>query len=139
MKRKMKSFMDSNYYNNDNSIHNTGYNNSKQSYPNVPITITDYNFNELVNKYNFLIVDFWAAWCGPCKMVSPIIEQLSIELAGKAVFGKLNVDENPYVSNAFGIQSIPTLIIFKNGRLIDRIVGAMTKSQLLSRISSLID
>ena len=134
----MKSFMDSNY-NNNNSIHNSGYNNSKELYPNVPITITDYNFNELVNKYNFLIVDFWAAWCGPCKMVSPIIEQLSIELAGKAVFGKLNVDENPYVSNTFGIQSIPTIIIFKNGRLIDRIVGAMTKSQLLSRISLLID
>jgi thioredoxin 1 len=131
--------MDSNYYNNDNSIHNTGYNNSKQSYPNVPITITDYNFNELVNKYNFLIVDFWAAWCGPCRMVSPIIEQLSIELTGKAVFGKLNVDENPHVSNTFGIQSIPTIIIFKNGRLIDRIVGAMTKSQLFSRISLLID
>ena len=102
----------------------------------IPIILNDYNFTESVNKFQFLIVDFWAAWCGPCKMISPIIEQLSNELAGKAVFGKLNVDENPNVSNAFGIQSIPTIIIFKNGKTVDRIIGAMTKSQLVLKISN---
>jgi thioredoxin 1 len=102
----------------------------------IPIILNDYNFTESVNKFQFLIVDFWAAWCGPCKIISPMIEQLSNELAGKAVIGKLNVDENPNVSNAFGIQSIPTIIIFKNGKAIDRIIGAMTKSQLLLKISN---
>jgi thioredoxin 1 len=102
----------------------------------IPIILNDYNFTESVNKFQFLIVDFWAAWCGPCKIISPMIEQLSNELAGKAVIGKLNVDENPNVSNAFGIQSIPTIIIFKNGKAVDRIIGAMTKSQLLLKISN---
>jgi thioredoxin 1 len=102
----------------------------------IPIILNDYNFTESVNKFQFLIVDFWAAWCGPCKIITPMIEQLSNELAGKAVIGKLNVDENPNVSNAFGIQSIPTIIIFKNGKAVDRIIGAMTKSQLLLKISN---
>src|SRR5690242_10316623 len=111
MKRKMKSFMDKNYdhHSNLDSRYNNN-NNQKELYPNVPIPLTDYNFNESIDKYRFLIVDFWAAWCGPCRMISPIIEQLSLELAGKVVFGKLNVDENPYVSNAFEIKSIPTII-----------------------------
>jgi thioredoxin 1 len=134
MKRKMKSFMDKNYDHDSNL--DSRYNNQKELYPNVPIPLTDYNFNESIGKYRFLIVDFWAAWCGPCRMISPIIEQLSLELAGKVVFGKLNVDENPYVSNAFEVKSIPTIIIFKDGKLADRLIGAMTKSQLYSRISS---
>lgn len=113
--------------------------NDTETNHNIPIILTDYNFTESINKFQFLIVDFWAAWCGPCKMVSPVIEQLSNELAGKVVFGKLNVDENPNVSNAFGIQSIPTIIIFKNGKAIDRIIGAMTKSQLLLKISNNIE
>jgi thioredoxin 1 len=117
----------------------TNYNINEEIHSNVPFILTDYNFTEAVNKYHFLIVDFWAAWCGPCKMMSPIIEQLSGELARKAIFGKLNVDENPNVSNALGIQSIPTIIIFKNGQVVDRIIGAMTKSQLLLKISPYID
>ncbi len=112
----------------------TNYNINKKTYHNIPIILTEYNFNESVNKYRFLIVDFWATWCGPCILISPIIEQLSNELAGKAVFGKLNVDDSPNVSNIFGIQSIPTIIIFKNGKAVDRVIGAMTKSQLLSKI-----
>lgn len=135
MKRKIKSFVDKN---NSNNVLNSGYNTQRNPYPSVPITIHDYDFKELVAKYPILIVDFWAAWCGPCRMISPVIEQLSAELAGKVVFGKLNVDENPYVSNAFGIQSIPTIIIFRNGKSVDRIIGTMTKSQLLSKISSYI-
>jgi thioredoxin 1 len=133
MQRKMEQYQEKM---NDKQ---TNYNLNKELHQNIPIILTDYNFTEAVNKYQFLIVDFWAAWCGPCKMISPIIEQLSGELAGKVVFGKLNVDENPNVSNAFGIQSIPTIIIFKNGQVVDRMIGAMTKSQLILNISSYID
>jgi thioredoxin 1 len=133
MQRKMEQYQEKM---NDKQ---TNYNLNKEPHQNIPIILTDYNFTEAVNKYQFLIVDFWAAWCGPCKMISPIIEQLSGELTGKVVFGKLNVDENPNVSNAFGIQSIPTIIIFKNGQVVDRMIGAMTKSQLILNISSYID
>ena len=102
---------------------------------NKPITLTDYNFAESVKRHSVLIADFWASWCGPCKMVSPVIDQLSDELAGKAVFGKINVDDNPRVSSAFGIQSIPTIIIFKNAQAIDRVIGAVTRTQWISKIS----
>ena len=100
-----------------------------------PITLTDYNFDQTIRKYALLVVDFWAPWCGPCKLVSPMIDQLAIELSGKAVFGKLNVDENPTVANIFGIQSIPTLIIFKHGEAVDGLMGALPKQQLISTIS----
>ncbi len=99
-----------------------------------PITLTDSNFNEMVVKYPLLVVDFWAPWCGPCRMVSPVIEQLATELAGKVVFGKLNVDENPKVAGTFGIQSIPTISIFKNGKPVDGFVGAVPKTQIQARI-----
>lgn len=102
---------------------------------NTPITLTDYNFSEMTQKYSYLVVDFWAPWCGPCKMVSPIIDQLAHELSGKVVFGKLNVDENPTVASLFGIQSIPTLMIFKNGTAVDGILGAASKAQILATIS----
>lgn len=101
----------------------------------VPITLTDSNFEQALKENPLLIVDFWAVWCGPCRMVAPVIEQLSSELAGRAVFGKLNVDENPQISRAFGIQSIPTIAIFKNGKAVDAIVGAVSKSQMHSTIS----
>jgi thioredoxin 1 len=102
---------------------------------NTPISLTDYNFNEMTQKYSYLVVDFWAPWCGPCKMVSPIIDQLAYELSGKVVFGKLNVDENPTVASLFGIQSIPTLMIFRNGTAVDGILGAASKAQILAKLS----
>jgi len=102
---------------------------------NTPITLTDYNFDEMTRKHNYLVVDFWAPWCGPCKMVSPVIDQLAHELGGKVVFGKLNVDENPTVASLFGIQSIPTLMIFKNGTAVDGILGAASKEQILATLS----
>ncbi|MBV9178453.1 MAG: thioredoxin [Nitrososphaeraceae archaeon] len=105
----------------------------------APITLTDTNFAEAVNKYPLLVVDFWAPWCGPCRMVSPVIEQLAGEYAGKVVFGKLNVDENPRIASAFGIQSIPTIAIFKNGRNIDGFIGVTSKSQMQTKILSYID
>lgn len=105
----------------------------------APITLTDTNFAEAVNKYPLLVVDFWAPWCGPCRMVSPVIEQLAREHAGKVVFGKLNVDENPRIAGAFGIQSIPTIAIFKNGRNIDGFIGVTSKSQMQTKILSYIE
>ena len=102
----------------------------------TPITLTDQNFNEMVGKHPLLIVDFWAPWCGPCRMVTPVITELSQELAGKAVFGKLNVDENPMIASTFGIQSIPTIAIFKNGKAVDGIIGAASKSHIMSKVST---
>jgi thioredoxin len=128
MEKKMKKYQ-------EQIDNNLTTNNSQDNDISGPITLTDYNFDENIRKYPLLVVDFWAPWCGPCKMVSPIIEQLAIELRGKAVFGKLNVDENPTVANIFGIQSIPTLIIFKNGEAVDGVMGAVPKQQLMSTVS----
>jgi thioredoxin 1 len=111
-------------------------NENNQSSITTPIILTDQNFNEMVSKHDLLIVDFWAPWCGPCRMVSPVITELSQELAGRAVFGKLNVDENPMIASTFGIQSIPTIAIFKNGKAVDGIVGAASKSHILSKLST---
>jgi thioredoxin 1 len=99
-----------------------------------PITLTDSNFDQAIEKYPRIVVDFWAPWCGPCRMVSPIITQLASELAGKVVFGKVNVDECPRIASAFGIQSIPTIYIFKNGKAVDSFVGATSQSQMRSKI-----
>jgi thioredoxin 1 len=98
-----------------------------------PILLTDTNFTSEVTKAKLIVVDFWAPWCGPCKMVGPLIEELATEYAGKVVFGKMNVDENQMVPRSFGIQGIPTLMIFKNGKAIDTLVGAYPKSQIESK------
>ena len=92
-----------------------------------PLIMDDASFVETVRKYPLIIVDCWAAWCGPCKMIAPVIEELAKEYAGKVVFGKLNVDENPKIASEFGIMAIPTLFIFKNGEPVDVIQGAMPK------------
>jgi thioredoxin 1 len=128
MEKKMKKYR-------EQIDNNLTTNNTQNKDINGPITLTDYNFDETTRKYSLFVVDFWAPWCGPCKLVSPMIDQLAIELRGKVVFGKLNVDENPTVANIFGIQSIPTLIIFKNGEAIDGLMGAVPKQQLISTIS----
>jgi thioredoxin 1 len=95
-----------------------------------PIVLTDSNFASEVSKYPIMLVDFWAPWCGPCRMVSPMIEQLSREYSGKVAFGKVNVDENQRIAASFGIQSIPTLMIFKGGKTVDVMVGALPKAQI---------
>src|SRR5712692_7104893 len=99
------------------------------------ITLTDETFEQTVARLPVVVVDFWAAWCGPCRMVAPIIEQLAKEYMGKVTFGKLNVDENPVVANAFQIQSIPSLLVFKNGKLVDGLVGAAPKQMIESHIT----
>jgi len=95
-----------------------------------PIVLTDSTFASEVAKYPIMLVDFWAPWCGPCRMVSPIIERLSREYSGRVAFGKVNVDENQRIAASFGIQSIPTLMIFKGSRAVDVIVGALPKAQI---------
>lgn len=103
-----------------------------------PITLTDQTFEDTVSKTPLMVVDFWAAWCGPCRIISPIIEQLAQQYAGKVTFGKLNVDENPVVSSAFQIQSIPALLIFKDGKPVDGLVGAAPKQFIESRVTKYI-
>lgn len=103
-----------------------------------PIILTDSTLKENLLKYPFLVVDFWAPWCGPCKMLSPIIEQLAIDFSGKIVFGKINVDENPIMSGSFGIQSIPTILIFRNGNMVDKIIGILPKVQIQQKLNMLI-
>jgi len=92
--------------------------------------ITDWNFEEFIGKNRLAVVDCYATWCGPCRMLSPIIEELSKEFAGKISFGKLDVDDNTNVPARFGITSIPTILISKNGKVVDRLVGLVPKSQL---------
>jgi thioredoxin 1 len=101
-----------------------------------PLTITDANFEQAVLRSNLpVLVDFWAVWCGPCKMIAPHVAALAQEFAGKAVVGKLNVDENPRVAGQYGIMSIPTLLIFKGGKVVDQIVGAQPAQVLRQRLS----
>ena len=94
------------------------------------IVLSDFNFKETVSRYPLMLVDFWAPWCGPCRIVSPIVEELAEELKGKVVFGKLNVDENQRTAAEFQIFSIPTLVLLKNGVEVDRIIGAVPKRMI---------
>ena len=99
-----------------------------------PTPVTDSNFSEMVNRYPLALVDCWAPWCGPCVVISPIVEELAKEYAGKAFFGKLNVDENPRTARYFRIFGIPTLLIIGNGKEVDRIVGLVPKGQIEARL-----
>ena len=101
-----------------------------------PIVVSDRNFDQTVKTYPLLVVDCWAAWCAPCRAIAPVVEQLAKDYSGKVVFGKLNVDENPETAQRFGIMAIPTLLVMKKGQEVDRIVGALPKSQLESKIST---
>jgi len=100
-----------------------------------PVDLTDVTFKKAIQNHSLVVVDCWAPWCGPCRFLSPIIEEIARDYAGKIFFGKLNVDENPRVAMQYGIMSIPTLLIFKNGRLVDQIIGAMPRRMLEPRIT----
>ena len=102
----------------------------------VPIELSDRNFASELMKQNIIVVDFWAPWCGPCQMVQPIMEQLAREYAGRVTFGRLNVDDNQSTSAMFRVRSIPTILIFKNGKVADGVIGAVPKRMLESKIIS---
>ena len=108
--------------------------NKIQRQRNAPIDATDENFNEIIKKNPLVLVDFWAVWCAPCHMVAPVVEALAKEYAGRLVCAKLNVDENQRTPIQFQILSIPTLLLFNKGKLVDRIVGAVSKSYIEERI-----
>ena len=100
------------------------------------IEITDANFEEILKTDKPVLVDFWAEWCGPCKMIGPVVKELAAEYEGRAVIGKVNVDENPKTSAQFGIRSIPTLLVFKGGEIVDKQIGAVPKAVLAGKLDA---
>ena len=105
-----------------------------ENLPDTPLTITDADIDQVLKKYNMIVVDCWAPWCAPCRMVAPVIVELAKELQNQVVFGKLNVDENPVTSTKHQIMSIPTLLLFKNGNLVNRLIGAYPKEELKKKL-----
>ncbi|HWN54241.1 MAG TPA: thioredoxin [Methylomirabilota bacterium] len=104
-----------------------------------PVTVTDATFSTEVERSPVpVLVDAWAAWCGPCKMIAPVIDELAAEMAGRVRVAKLNVDENPMTASRYNLRSIPTLLLFKGGREADRIVGVHPKSEISRRLEQLI-
>ena len=104
----------------------------------MALEVTDANFEELVNAGKPMVLDFWAEWCGPCRMVSPIIDELATEYEGKVTIGKMDVDNNNDVVAQFGIRNIPTVLFFKDGKLVDKQVGAAQKSAIVANIDALL-
>jgi thioredoxin 1 len=102
-----------------------------------PIVVSDRNFEQTVKSYPLVVVDCWAAWCAPCRAIAPVVDQLARDYSGKVVFGKLNVDENPETAQRFSVMAIPTLLVMKNAKEVDRIVGVFPKNQLEEKINSL--
>ena len=104
----------------------------------MALEATDSNFEELVLKADKpVIVDFWAEWCGPCRMVGPIVEEVGVEYEGKAIVAKVDVDSNPGITAKYGIRNIPTILFFKNGEIADKQVGAVPKSTIVSKLEAL--
>ena len=101
--------------------------------------VTDQSFEaDVLKSSSPVVVDFWAVWCGPCRMIAPIVDELSQEYSGKVEFYKLNVDENPQVSMKYGIRSIPTLLVFKGGKPVDQVVGALPKRELKKHVDAVL-
>lgn len=98
--------------------------------PDAPVKVDDSSFDSFISQYPVILVDCWAPWCGPCRIVGPVIDALAKEYSGKVAFGKLNTDENPSTSGRFDIMAIPTMLIFKNGKQVDQIVGAVPKGRI---------
>lgn len=104
----------------------------------MALEITNASFKEVLQSDKPVLVDFWAAWCGPCRMLGPVIEELSTDFEGKAIVGKVDVDNNQEIAAEFGIRSIPTVLIFKNGELVDRVVGVSPKEVYAEKITALL-
>lgn len=104
----------------------------------MEVTITTANFEELKNGNLPLVVDFWATWCGPCRMIAPIIEELAKEYEGKLTVGKCDVEDNDDIAAAYGIRNIPTILFFKNGEVVDKLVGAASKSKIEDKFKALL-
>ncbi len=104
----------------------------------MALQITDTNFNEYVNTEKPMVLDFWAEWCGPCRMVSPVIDELAQEYEGRVIIGKMDVDSNNEVVGKFGIRNIPTVLFLKNGEIFDKIVGATTKVKFIEKIEAML-
>ena len=104
----------------------------------MALEITDSNFQEILAEGKPVVMDFWAPWCGPCKMVGPIIDELATEYEGKVIIGKCDVDENGDVAAEYGIRSIPTVLFFKNGELVDKQVGSAPKSAYVAKIEAIL-
>ncbi len=112
----------------------SGNGNNTSDWPSTPIEVTDDNIEELSKKYPHMVVDCWAEWCGPCRMLGPTIEELAGELQGKVVFGKLNTDFNRRLPRQYGIMSIPTILFYKDGEVVGKTVGALPKEYILEAI-----
>ena len=104
----------------------------------MALQITDINFEECLNAGKPMVLDFWAEWCGPCRMVAPIIDELAQEYEGRVTIGKMDVDNNDDVVGQFGIRNIPTVLFFKNGEVVDKIVGATSKDKIVQKIDALL-
>lgn len=104
----------------------------------MALEITDSNFQEILAEGKPVVMDFWAPWCGPCKMVGPIIDELATEYEGKVIIGKCDVDENGDVAAEYGIRNIPTVLFFKNGELVDKQVGSAAKSAYVAKIEAIL-
>ncbi|MFC2097084.1 thioredoxin [Bacteroidota bacterium] len=105
----------------------------------MTLEVTDANFEELILKSDKpVLVDFWAEWCGPCKMLTPIVSEMAVEYEGKAIIAKVNVENNPEVSSKFGIRNIPTILFFKNGEIVDKQIGAVAKSKLSEKLEAIL-
>lgn len=105
--------------------------------PDAPVVVTDSDFEEFIHKHETIVVDCWAPWCGPCRMLSPTLDAMAKDYRGKVVFGKLNTDENFETASKFGIMSIPTLLYFRDGKLVRKTIGAVPRKMIEEQLSSL--
>jgi len=111
----------------------------KAAAPGIPIDVNDQTFDKEVISYpGPVLIDCWAPWCGPCRMIAPVLEQIAAEYSGRVKIAKLNVDENPIISSQYGIQSIPTMLIFKNGNQVDKLVGALPRQEIEWHLASVL-
>jgi thioredoxin 1 len=104
----------------------------------MALEITDGNIKEIINSGKPVVIDFWAEWCGPCRMVGPVVEELAKEYDGKVIIGKMDVDENVDTPNEYGIRNIPTILFFKDGQVVDKQIGAVQKAVLAAKVEALL-